>query len=294
MRLLFAQAGKRGGLAMDVTVAHLNNRLALQIPTELPLGLVFVVGKVSGLHGRHNGRSSAATQFTLIEQDHQVRCVLSARAAAEVTLQEGDMIRAGGHLAFDPRRADYYLRVRDVEIVPAPLDVLPPTAVGEREVLVAALAEVRKRSAVSNLPQSDLPPWVRRLAPPEIRAEMAQEEGETAVIPPLPIVEELSPLNDTLIKHLSAAMDSDEEVELTPDLLANLAPSLARRPSPPSVAASAAAWPAEAAAKQPAIGYEDPDAYLPRSQRSDRLMIWLLIGFVFLSFLLILVLLTTI
>lgn len=272
---------------MDVTVTHLNNRLALQIPAELPLGLVFVVGRVSEVNGGGNGRSASSTQFTLIEQDHRVRCVLSARAAAEATLQEGDTIRAGGHLAFDPRRADYYLRVRDVEIVAAPLDAPPLSAVAEREALAAALAEVKKRAEVSTLPQSDLPPWVRRLAPPEVRAQMAQGEGEeeTAVVPPIPPAAEESPaLNDTLISRLSAAMDSDEEVELTPSLLADLAPALVRKPA---LTARTEALQQELAAERPAIGYEDPDAYLPRTQRDDNLVTIMIIGFIILAILLV-------
>lgn len=278
---------------MDVTVTHLNNRLALQIPTELPLGLVFVVGQVSGLDGGHNGRSASPTQFTLTEQEHRVRCVLSARAAAEATLQEGDTIRAGGHLAFDPRRADYYLRVRDVEIVPASTTEAPPAAVSnEREALAAALAEVKKRSDVSNLPQSDLPPWVRRLAPPEIRAQMEQEAGETAVIPTVSAIEE-TPLNDTLISRLSAAMDSEEEVELTATLLAEIAPKLVRTPpSSSSMTPHSEVWQEEMATKQPVIGYEDPDAYLPRSRHDDRLVILLLVCFIILSILIVAAIIT--
>lgn len=277
-------------MVMDVTVAHLNNRLALQLPTELPLGLVFVVGRVSEV-GVGNGRSLPATHFTLIEQGHQVRCVLSARAASEVVLHEGDTIRAGGHLAFDPRRADYYLRVRDVEIVAAPLDTPMPTAVVDRDGLVAALSEVKKRAEVSHLAQTDLPPWVRRLAPPDVQTQLGQEEGQTAVTFPIPTTEEI-PLNDTLIKRLSAAMDSEEEVELTPALLADLAPALVRQPPAARPVAPSPTWKEEMTLSQPAVGYEDPDAYLPRNQRDDRLVTLLLISFVILAVLLIIVILT--
>ena len=43
--------GKRvfGKDDMDISVSQLNNRLALQLPPELPLGLVFVTGKVKDL-----------------------------------------------------------------------------------------------------------------------------------------------------------------------------------------------------------------------------------------------------
>jgi hypothetical protein len=267
---------------MDVSVTHLNNRLALQTPAELPLGLVFVVGRVAGVSGEANGRSSPA-QFTLIEQDYRVRCVLSARATAEVALHEGDTVRAGGHLAFDPRRADYYLRVRDVEIIPPIPEQATPPHLAEREALAAVLADIKKRSAAANLANSEMPSWVRRIAPPEIQ-EPIMEEEETAVSPPLITTDTLPPFSDTLLDRLSAAMDSDEDVELTPDLLADLAPALLKAASQSApVAPRSEVWQEEVAAGQPVVGYEDPDAYLPRPAQDDGMVKVLLLIFLILS-----------
>ena len=89
---------------MDISVSHLNNRLALQLPQELPLGLVFVMGKVQNvvqLPVNDNGRNHQAFQvwFDLIEEGFQLRCALSQRASSEIVLSEGDEIRAGGHLS---------------------------------------------------------------------------------------------------------------------------------------------------------------------------------------------------
>ena len=99
---------------MDIPVSRLNQRMALQLPAEFPLGLVFVVGMVDELDEEEE--DSNLHGFFLIESDHRVRCLLSKRAATETSFNEGDKIRASGHLAFDPHKADYYLFARDVEL----------------------------------------------------------------------------------------------------------------------------------------------------------------------------------
>ena len=207
-------------------VSRLNNRMALQLPAELPLGLVFVVGRVTNLARPSNG--TGRPTFQLEDEGYLLNCRLAGRTANEVQFNEGDTIRAGGHLAFDPRQAAYYLIARDVEL-------LRERPSGQQPSLTPILDDVRKRAATASLAPADLPPWVKEIAPPEIRAELglrpagleevaepftaapaagAAEEGETAQISP------------ELITFLSKAMDSEDEVELTPQVIADLSPSL--------------------------------------------------------------------
>jgi hypothetical protein len=206
---------------MDISVSHLNHRLALQLPAELPLGLVFVVGRVANLEEGENGRFSTP-QFDLIEQSHRVRCVLSERTASEVTLNNGDRIRAGGHLAFDAQRAAYYLLVRDVEVV-LPLTPVETAVSDEQNGLAAVLSDVKKRSDAARRTQTPLPAWVQKIAPPEVQAELPAAADE----PPLPSYpmrrQEEVGLEADLLARLSAAMDSEDEVELTPEMLTELA-----------------------------------------------------------------------
>ena len=100
---------------MDIPVSRLNLRMALQLPAELPLGLVFVVGTVDGF--KPDDDSNIFRYFFLAESTYRVRCLLSDRAAIETKFKNGDKIRAGGHLAFDPLKADYYLLARDIEVL---------------------------------------------------------------------------------------------------------------------------------------------------------------------------------
>ncbi|MCI0398451.1 MAG: hypothetical protein L0332_04575 [Chloroflexi bacterium] len=252
---------------MDIPVSRLNKRMAIQLPAEFPLGLVFVVGQIHDL--RTDGGSSAAiigpvpggpaiagpapgrpTTFYLVEGEHRLRCQLSERAASEAWLKEGDRVRAGGHLAFDSQRADYYLLARDVELLVEPGEDLAPA--------VPILEDIKKRSEAANLAPAELPEWVRQIAPPDIRTQLEEQAApptvpaaatETVVavaapppaatpevkvapaeerageapagLPPLP-----AGLTDELIAFLSEAMDSPEEVELTPDLISELAPAI--------------------------------------------------------------------
>ncbi|MEM7118524.1 MAG: exodeoxyribonuclease VII large subunit [Chloroflexota bacterium] len=223
---------------MDISVSHLNQRLAVQLPARLPLGLVFVVGRVENVQlvtGRRlealrsNGRSSRV-QFDLVDKMHNVRCELSARTAAEVDLEEGDEVRASGHLVFDPYHADYFLLARDIDLVEEEQEEFVPEVVEATEqigrtALTPILADIKKRSEAAKLaPTEDMPYWVKKMAPPEFQPEMlpeAEEEEETAVSPtngyqsePLDL-----DLDDGLIEFLSQAMDSEETVELTPSLL---------------------------------------------------------------------------
>ncbi|NJN43605.1 MAG: hypothetical protein HC806_01945 [Anaerolineae bacterium] len=103
---------------MDISVSQLNHRLALQLPAELPLGLVFVAGVVRHFEREDelgNGRSLLST-FELEQNGHRLRCKLVQREAERVQLHENMEVRLGGHLTFDPRCAAYYLLARDAEV----------------------------------------------------------------------------------------------------------------------------------------------------------------------------------
>lgn len=195
---------------MDISVRRLNGRLATKLPPELPLGLVFVVGKVAQIEKR---------RFLLREEQH----VLSCRTNEEVALKVGDEVRASGHLMFDTELLQYYLLARDVEIVSSePLAALAGNSrelLAENDELLAALAMVKARAAAAPTGKSEgLPVWVKKLAPSELPPE---EMAKTAVVdePTVATATEVS-LDERLVSMLSAAMDSDDDLELTPELLA--------------------------------------------------------------------------
>lgn len=226
----------------DIPVNHLNSRLALQLPAELPLGLVFVVGCVENLLQSSGDNHNNHTKFELVEKNHRIQCELSRRAAEESNLTEGTRVRAGGHLAFDSHRARYFLLARDVEQVSTP--VIRPTelsgqktsgkniqhALG-RQALTPILADIKRRAEATHLEEAQLPYWVKKLAPTEVKEELAQLEptGTVTAVSSTP-----APLDNKLLSLLSQAIDSEEEIELTPELLAGLAPiiSISTTPHP--------------------------------------------------------------
>lgn len=222
---------------MDISVAHLNNRLALQLPTQLPLGLVFVQGTVRNLTRPEvplvRGRTTFPLWFNLIEGGYSIRCFLSARAVEETLLQDGDRIRAGGHLIFDVQQAHYQLLARDVEIVADELatGLMDQDNRAVPSALVKYLADVKKRADAaqmmqktdaaeeSRLVREELPGWVKRLAPPEVQAEKGKVGGES-----IKTTEQRdSALDNEVLRFLSAAMEGVHDVELTPDLLGEVA-----------------------------------------------------------------------
>lgn len=225
---------------MDISVSHLNNRLALQLPTELPLGLVFVTGSIANLSHSpltlaDGELGSVDSWFDLIEVNHILRCQLSPRALNGGTLKNGAQIRAGGHLTFDPQRAGYYLLARDIEIIQplievavetAVIDTLPPLPEPEptigRRALTPILADIKRRSEVTKTQQGSLPPWVHKMAPPEVQQELKnfKQSRDTNGQEP-----NASQMNDKLLTMLSEAMESSDDVELTKDMLAILSPS---------------------------------------------------------------------
>jgi hypothetical protein len=213
---------------MEVSVRRLNHRLALQLPRELPLGLVFVVGVVGDVarvpvaqkNGEGNGRTSY-TQFDLTENNYHLRCVVPPREAAHVSLTAGDQVRVGGHLMFDPGRADYFLLARDVEVVGQTAVVEPPVEDAkalrqEQKELALALASVKRRADAAKLVEAELPEWVQKIAPPEVQEELVEEE-EAGLLSTAAVT---TSLDDELVATLAEAMDSEDEVEVTSDMLA--------------------------------------------------------------------------
>lgn len=202
---------------MDITVSRLNERMALRVPSELPLGLVFIVGQVEAIRPYPQAPGEVALQ--LIDDDHSLPCRLPQQVAEEMQLAGKERVRAGGHLRFDTREARYYLLARDIEVLP------PPVREDEEDVVEAPLprtdaAPVQEQSDDGRLVTAELPPWVQQLAPPELQSELGlpAAAAETAV----PNDDELRPLPDALVDYLSQAIDSDQEIELTPSLVHRL------------------------------------------------------------------------
>jgi hypothetical protein len=126
---------------------------------------------------------------------------------------------------FDAGQLQYYLLARDIEVItPEPLGALPGNSrelLAESEGLLAALAAVKARAAAAPTHTSEeMPVWVRKLAPPEVQAEEAEDEAAVAARPRRTRTE----LDQELVSMLSVAMDSEEELELTPELLAKYLP----------------------------------------------------------------------
>lgn len=250
---------------MDISVSGLNGRLASKLPPELPLGLVFVVGQVEQVR---------ADGFVLAEGTHRLHC----RSEQNGQIREGAEVRASGHLMFDKERLRYYLLARDIEVTTAePLGPLEERSsrelLAESESLLSALAAVKARAAVAPSQTSEeLPVWVKKLAP----AEVAVDETARAAYPKAPDGE----LDAELISRLSEAMDSEEELEVTPELLGKYVPEPAEQPQETAVPPRHAA--------QPAMK-EEPLAELSTSYRpvnrqdTDWLVILLIISFFILT-----------
>jgi len=215
---------------MDIPVSRLNERIALRLPAQFPLGLVFVVGNVEELGSSSNGGQASA--FFLSESDSRLRCKLSERASSEIQLKNGYRIRAGGHLEFDSRYADYYLLARDVELIPVEQPRVSSMA--------AIIADHSKRSEQAGLVPAELPEWVQRMAPREIGIIPDRSSvitAEAVAVQPVVSVEgatkrpagllglgheaAIAGLSDELIEFLSEAMDSEDDIELTPELVAD-------------------------------------------------------------------------
>ncbi len=261
---------------MDISVRHLNSRMAVQVPLELPLGLVFVVGQVENLH--QAAIADGGVTFELVEKGYRLRCRLSPRATTNIALMEQARARAGGHLMFDPTTASYFLVARDVEILPASHHPL-----AARSELNSILADIKKRAEATRLTVSELPYWVQKMAPPEVRTELGlvpEMETETnAAATQAVSLDELKPLSPQLdqavLSFLSKAMDSDEDVELTPDILTRLAPDgAAAGEAAEAVAAPLEPLPSESPLPSNALpGFPRQEEALPAQPAPRRLSI---------------------
>lgn len=218
---------------MDISVSQLNRRLALQLPVELPLGLVFVTGTVQTLD-----QTAVQTTFDLHQAAHRLRCRLTPQETARITLDEGTEVRLGGHLTFDPQRAEYYLLARDVEIIgPTAVDHDPLSLdldglVGDDAAFAAALVAIKRRATTAQQTSQTLPDWVQKIAPPELQDTAVPPTPEPPDPAPTAVAHRTTPLNQDLVALLSSAMESDQEIELTPDLLAQWQPQT--EPTPPT------------------------------------------------------------
>jgi hypothetical protein len=206
---------------MDITVSRLNERMALRVPSELPLGLVFIVGQVEAI--QPYPPDPDAVTLELVDGNHRLPCELPHQVVDEMQLVGQERVRAGGQLVFDTRDARYHLLARDIE-------VLPPLAQSDAEMVVRSTeAAVQERNEGPHLAAGELPPWVRQLAPPEVQSEFNQESqrkpaGDSVQGSQAP------PLSPALVDYLSQAIDSDQEIELTSDLVQEV---LDRRPAHP-------------------------------------------------------------
>lgn len=251
---------------MDISVSGLNGRLASKLPPELPLGLVFVVGQVELL---------AADGFILAEGSHRLYC----RTEKKGQFVKGDEIRASGHLMFDAEQLQYYLLARDIEIVTSePLG--PPERnsrelLAESESLLSALAAVKARAAVSPAHTgADLPVWVRKLAPPEVEVAGVEDKVEETVRPQARQVE----LDEKLLSTLSEAMDSEEDLELTAEFLAEYMPEIPEPTEPLEETLALQEQPAPQEMEEPLA--ELATSYRPVGrQDTDWLVILLIISF---------------
>lgn len=269
---------------MDISVDFLNRRLAAQLPNELPLGLIFVVGRVSQVWADDEGDGrSGVRQFELVQEDYRLRCLIPPRAVGGIHVAVGDKIRAGGHLTFDQWQASYVLVARDVEHEDALL--MPDTAVSaaDRQVIREALADTNVESGPRRAGGANMPQWVEEMAP--VRAGVGQS-GQAPPEPASPLTNEhhadmtaptSGQLPPELVTTLAAAIDSSEDVELTPDMLAAYSDAL----DPPTPR------PTPAPANRPVTGTETAVADLKTSyrppvnrQETDWLVIIMLISFV--------------
>lgn len=186
---------------MEITVSHLIHRMALTVPDELPLGLVFVAGEVADLapdpHHDHY------MQFYLIDGEHRLQCQIAATIVAETRVAPGDQVRLSGRLIFDDRVAHYSLIAGDLEVKS------PPRRIPQGEPRAIA-----SESVGAEFVGSDLPPWVMELAPPEVQQEL--EMSQTVERARAERVEELP---EEMVAFLSQAIDSNELIEVDAEVI---------------------------------------------------------------------------
>lgn len=272
---------------MDISVERLNNRLAMRLPAELPLGLVFVSGTLVELESRSGGADRSAVQFTLEEGGYRLRCVLQDASRSEAELHRGALVRAGGHLAFDALEADYVLLARDVEIV-GEIDLPPEDDIilelGGLDSMTATplLAELNRRAAVYGLSPAEVPSWVAALAPAAVKAEMVTAGTSQPVARSAAQSPDAPPLNAELVAAISAALEQGEDVELTREFLRQYVPV---EPAPAGGAGAVSSAKAKQAAATTAVAAANQPASSPRANNrgSGWILALLMLNLVFLT-----------
>ena len=139
------------------------------------------------------------------------------------------------------------------------------------------MAAIKKRSEAAQLAPAELPVWVKKMAPPGVEAPDTEPEPQAA-----PESEAASALsNEELVAFLSEAMESEEEVELTPEMLAEYAPQTAvTEPTLPPASAAAQPTQDEAARMTEEDVSSLSSSYRPTNPRdTDWLVILLIISF---------------
>ena len=155
-------------------------------------------------------------------------------------------------------------------------------------------------SDAANLAQADLPVWVQKIAPPEVQAEIEEDvEPSVRVNPPSLKTPSsgVESLDAGLLARLSAAMDSDEELELTPEMLVEYADQLEEPPIVPDTRPYDVPPPAELLAEtavpRPAVGLEDPEAVKPLARHNtDFWMVLLILAFIVVAVVLVVAIIT--
>lgn len=168
---------------MDMPVSQVNIRLFTRLPTDTGIGLLFATGMVSQILYASGERP---IQFTLRHAGYALRCKLAPDLEPGFTLQDGQWVRATGHLNFSSQSAQFHLMARDLElmadVVPTRLGMGPkpaPVPTG-RESVPDWLAEVQRRagSAAERPAPAELPDWLEAMAPPELAGGDEERQGE--------------------------------------------------------------------------------------------------------------------
>jgi hypothetical protein len=247
---------------MDMPISQVNIRLFARLPSDTGLGLLFATGTISQIVYASGERP---IQFTLRHAGYALRCKIAPDLEPSFTIQEGQWVRATGHLSFSSQSAQFHLLARDLELLsdvgPARLGMAPKRAPAPPglEVVPGWLAEVQRRAgaAADLLAPAEIPDWVRAMAPPELlpgdeesKAPWGRQRVETFLnqpdVPEIAAVE-----SDELWSQLLVALErSDhEDVELTAETLAQFRAQAAGeadqelqnldpRPVPPTAEAS--------------------------------------------------------
>jgi hypothetical protein len=212
---------------MDMPISQVNIRLFARLPPDTGLGLLFATGTISQIVYASGERP---IQFTLRHAGYALRCKIAPDLEPSFVMQEGQWVRATGHLSFSSQSAQFHLLARDLELLsdvaPARLGMAP-----QREQAVPGwLAEVQRRAgaAADLLAPAEIPEWVRGMAPREVltgdeesRAPWGRQRVEAYLSQP-DAPEITHSQNEGLWSQLLEALErSDhEDVELTAETLA--------------------------------------------------------------------------